>query len=95
MAAKAATSTNPIVFANGNDPVKFGFVASLNRPGGNVTGVSLWVNELVAKQLELLHQTVPKAEAMGFLVNASNPNAEKDTERSRSRRRRSARSWWS
>jgi ABC-type uncharacterized transport system substrate-binding protein len=79
LAAKAVTSTIPIVFANGNDPVKFGLVASFNRPGGNVTGVSYLVNVLAAKHLELLHETASKAVVMGFLVNPNNPNAEIDT----------------
>ena len=79
MAAKAATSTIPIVFANGNDPVKFGLVASFNRPGANVTGVSYLSNVLAAKQLKLLQETAPKAVVMGFLVNPNNPNAEIDT----------------
>jgi putative ABC transport system substrate-binding protein len=79
LAAEAVTSTIPIVFANGNDPVKFGLVASFNRPGGNVTGVSYLVNVLAAKHLELLHETAPRAVMMGFLVNPNNPNAEIDT----------------
>jgi putative tryptophan/tyrosine transport system substrate-binding protein len=79
LAAKTATSTIPIVFANGNDPVKFGLVTSLSRPGGNVTGVSFLVNVLAAKQVELLHETVPNAVVMGLLVNLNNPNAEIDT----------------
>jgi len=79
LAAKAATSSTPIVFANGNDPVRLGLVASLNRPGGNITGVSFLVNMLAAKHLDLLREMVPKAELIGFLVNPKNPNAEIDT----------------
>ena len=69
-AAKAKTSTIPIVFTTGADPVELGLVASLNRPGGNVTGASFLVNELTAKQFEMLHKTVPQAALFGFLVNS-------------------------
>jgi putative tryptophan/tyrosine transport system substrate-binding protein len=75
--------TIPIVFVIGADPVKFGLVASLNRPGGNVTGVSFLVNLLVAKQLGLLHELIPGARNFGFLVNPNNPNAESDTNNAR------------
>jgi putative ABC transport system substrate-binding protein len=69
LATKAITSTIPIVFTTGADPVQLGLVASLNRPGGNVTGVSFLVNELTSKQFEMLHTMVPKASLFGFLVN--------------------------
>jgi putative ABC transport system substrate-binding protein len=68
LAAKAATSSIPIVFAIGADPVKFGLVASMNRPGGNVTGVSFLANTLVAKQLQLLQGLLPASSVIGVLV---------------------------
>jgi putative tryptophan/tyrosine transport system substrate-binding protein len=79
LAAKAATTTVPIVFVIGADPVKFDLVASINRPGGNVTGVSSLNIVVVTKQLELLHEMLPKATLIGFLVNPRNPNAASDT----------------
>ena len=72
-AAKAATTTIPIVFAFGADPVQFGLVDSLNRPGGNVTGMSSMQQELVAKQLGLLHELLPGATRFAVLVNPNNP----------------------
>jgi putative tryptophan/tyrosine transport system substrate-binding protein len=79
LAAKAATVTIPIVFVIGADPVKFGLVASLNRPGGNVTGVSFLLNALIAKRVELVRELKPTARLIGLLVNTQNPNAESDT----------------
>ena len=77
--AKAATTTIPIVFTAGADPVQLGFVASLNRPGGNVTGVAFWVNTIGAKRLELLRELVPAAIVIGFLVDPTNPASEIET----------------
>jgi putative ABC transport system substrate-binding protein len=76
LAAKAATNTIPIIFRTGVDPVQTGFVASLNRPGGNVTGVNSMQAELGARQLGLLHELIPGAARFGVLVNPANPNAE-------------------
>jgi putative ABC transport system substrate-binding protein len=75
LAAKAATTTIPIVFTIGADPVDFGVVQSLNRPGGNITGVSILSLAVETKKLELLHNLVPKAAMIGVLVNPTNPNA--------------------
>jgi putative ABC transport system substrate-binding protein len=79
MALKAQTATIPIVFTIGEDPVKEGLVASLNRPGGNVTGFSHFANLLFGKKLGLLLETAPEAMVLGLLVNPNNPNAAPDT----------------
>jgi putative tryptophan/tyrosine transport system substrate-binding protein len=76
LAAKGATTTISIVFVVGSDPVKEGLVASFNRPGGNITGVSIISSALVSKQFELLHELVPQVTLVGILLNPSNPNAD-------------------
>jgi putative ABC transport system substrate-binding protein len=79
VAAQAATTTVPVVFVMGADPVKLGLVKSLNKPGGNLTGVSLLSNGLLAKQIAILHEAIAKGATIGFLVRPTNPNADNDT----------------
>jgi ABC-type uncharacterized transport system substrate-binding protein len=77
-AAKAATTEIPIVFASGDDPVRFGIVPNLNHPGENITGVTIMTSVLVPKRLELVRELLPGARRLGLLVNAQNPNAEEN-----------------
>jgi len=79
VAAKAATTTIPIVFTMGGDPVKLGIVAALNRPGGNATGACFVFNAIGPKRLELLREVVPSAKVIGYLVNPTNPSLEAET----------------
>jgi putative tryptophan/tyrosine transport system substrate-binding protein len=76
LAAKAAGTTIPVVFVNGSDPLQFGLVESLNRPGGNMTGISFFTATLEAKRLGLLRELVPAAQNFGVLINSNNANAE-------------------
>src|SRR5262249_49982318 len=75
LAAKAATSTLPVVFSAGAEPMDIGLVSNFNRPGGNLTGITLWATELDDKRIDLLREMVPTARTMGLLMNPTNPPA--------------------
>jgi putative tryptophan/tyrosine transport system substrate-binding protein len=90
LAAKAATATIPIVVAIGDDPVKYGLVANLSRPGGNITGVSLFIDILTAKRVELLTEVAPAA-TLAMIVNPRNPNAETEAKDAQAAAQRSGR----
>src|SRR5262245_57942162 len=79
LAAKAATSGIPIIFVTGADPLKFGFVASFNRPGGNITGIWIVSTVLAQQRLQLMRELLPKAESFALLVNPRSPVAEPQT----------------
>jgi putative tryptophan/tyrosine transport system substrate-binding protein len=78
LAAKAATTTIPIVFANGADPVASGLVTNLNRPSGNITGVTFLASETISKRLQILRELVPIARVVGYLANPTNPITERE-----------------
>ena len=80
LAAKQATTTIPIVFFTGSDPVQWGLVSSLSRPGGNITGVSISYSELLPKRIEIMRELAPQAPAVGLIVNPNNPNSDRDAE---------------
>jgi putative ABC transport system substrate-binding protein len=81
MAAKAATTTIPIVFGNGSDPIRVGLVPSLSRPGGNITGVTYFISEVLPQRLQYLRELVPAAAVgtIAFLTNPINPLSKPDT----------------
>src|SRR5262249_4007078 len=79
LAAKAATTTIPIVFGSAGDPVKEGLVASLNQPGGNLTGVNFFTAELVAKRMQFLRKVAPSAKRIALLVNPTDPEGYQST----------------
>ena len=80
LAAKAATETIPIVYTGASDPVRLGLVQSLGRPGGNVTGFTMYAHTFSAKRLEILHELVPQAAIIGVMVNPANPSAGQETQ---------------
>jgi putative ABC transport system substrate-binding protein len=82
-AAKAATTTIPVVFSIGGDPVELGLVSNLRRPGGNITGVTFFAAELLQKQVGLMRELVPKADALGVLANPNNPRHKADADKVR------------
>jgi len=83
LAARAATTTIPIVFSIGSDPVTLGIVSSLNQPGGNVTGIQFFGSALVSKRIELLNELVPKADSIGMLLNPVNPDSDAQLQEAR------------
>jgi putative ABC transport system substrate-binding protein len=88
IAAKAATTTLPVVFRIGGDPIQLGLVSSLTRPGGNLTGVSFLSTTTQEIRVQMLHEAVPHAQVFAFLVNPTNPNAQEDTEETKAAARK-------